>query len=43
MKKSTLVLGSLLFLMSYQLESQGFLNKVKNAVAKEITGNNGRR
>jgi hypothetical protein len=41
MKKSVLVLGSLLFLTSYPLESQGFLNKVKNGVSKEITGTNG--
>jgi hypothetical protein len=40
MKKSVLVLGALLFLMSYPLESQGLLNKVKNAVSKDVSGNN---
>jgi len=40
MKKSVLVLGALFFLMSYPLESQGFLNKVKNAVSKGNTGTN---
>jgi len=38
MKKSLLGLAVLTFLMSYPLESQGLLNKVKNAVAKEIIG-----
>jgi hypothetical protein len=38
MKKSLLVLTALSFLASYTLESQGVLNKVKNAVAKEVLG-----
>jgi hypothetical protein len=38
MKKSLLALAALTFLMSYPLESQGLLNKVKKAVAKEILG-----
>jgi hypothetical protein len=38
MKKSLLVLAALTFLMSYPLESQGLLNKVKKAVSKEISG-----
>jgi len=37
MKKSLLLLAGLLFLVSYPLESQGLLNKVRNAVSKEIT------
>ena len=38
MKKSLLVLAAMTFLMSYSLESQGLLSKVKNTVAKEILG-----
>jgi hypothetical protein len=41
MKKSLLVLAALTFLMSYTLESQGLLNKVKKAVSKEISGVSG--
>lgn len=39
MKKSVLVLGVLLFLVSFPLESQGLLNKVKNAISKDASGN----
>jgi hypothetical protein len=39
MKKSVLVLGLLLFLATYQLESQGLLNKVKNAISKDVPVN----
>lgn len=38
MKKSLLILAMLSLLVSYPLESQGFLNKVKNAVSKDILG-----
>jgi hypothetical protein len=38
MKKSFLALVALSFLLSYPLESQGLLNKVKKAVTKEISG-----
>lgn len=38
MKKSLLVLSAFCFLISYPLESQGLLNKVKKAVSKEISG-----
>ena len=38
MKKSLLVLATLSFLVSYPLESQGLLGKVKKAVSKEISG-----
>lgn len=38
MKKSLFVLAALTFLMSYPLESQGLLNKVKKAVSKDISG-----
>jgi hypothetical protein len=38
MKKSLLVLAALFFLISYPLESQGLLNKVKKTVSKEISG-----
>jgi hypothetical protein len=38
MKKSLLVLAALSFLVSYPLESQGLLNKVKKTVSKEISG-----
>jgi hypothetical protein len=38
MKKSLLFLAALTFLMSYPLESQGLLNKVKKTVSKEISG-----
>ena len=40
MKKTLLVILGLLFAVSYHLESQGLLNKVKNAVTKEIIGTN---
>ncbi len=40
MKKSLLMLISLCFLTVYPLESQGLLNKVRNAVAKEVIGTN---
>jgi hypothetical protein len=38
MKKSLLVLSVFCFLISYPLESQGLLNKVRKAVSKEISG-----
>jgi hypothetical protein len=38
MKKSILVLAVLCYFVSYPLESQGLLNKVKKAVSKEISG-----
>jgi hypothetical protein len=38
MKNPLLVLAALFFLISYPIESQGLLNKVKKAVAKEISG-----
>ena len=38
MKKSLFILAALTFLMSYPLESQGLLNKVKKAVSKDISG-----
>ncbi len=41
MKKSLLILATLSLLVSYPLESQGLLNKVKKAVSKEITGTKG--
>jgi len=40
MKKSLLILSAFSFLVSSPLESQSFLNKVKNAVSKEILGTN---
>jgi hypothetical protein len=36
MKKSLLLLAGFSFLVSFSLESQGLLSKVKNAVNKEI-------
>lgn len=39
MKKSILVLGVLLLLVSYPLEAQGLLDRVKNAVSKDVSGN----
>lgn len=38
MKKSLLILAMLSLLVSYPLESQGLLNKVKKSVSKEISG-----
>jgi hypothetical protein len=38
MKKTLLVLAAMSFLVSYPLKSQGLLNRVKNAVTKEILG-----
>ncbi len=41
MKKSLFVVSAFCLLISYPLESQGLLNKVKKAVSKEISGTTG--